>query len=327
MEKIIDSEEIVREFTTMDEKNEYKQIIQCYQLFNKYHSQRQKIIIAWAKSFVRLYEIINSGTKTGNNDTDNQIELINGMKVYQFLSNVFNNMKKGYTINLFGGWLVRVLSGLNIVGGDLDLYVTPKISKSEIVTILDQISDRRKYLFGLKSYSLIFQGDNKYIKFGGGIDIDCYQLVFTNGIKCDLLTNRPDDSCVDFNVNQLVFTKNGINRKVQTGNGCDWGSIFLGLYTKTGTTVKNYDKSTSLENLEVSERHHVVQMVSRYQKMLAKGLTINNFNPPIESDGSIIIECGHKFDLEVLRKYVRQRLPWSSQCPSCFQSIVVRLNQ
>ena len=75
-------------------KNEYKQIIQCYQLFNKYHSQRQKIIIAWAKSFVRLYEIINSGTKTGNNDTDNQIELINGMKVYQFLSNVFNNMKK-----------------------------------------------------------------------------------------------------------------------------------------------------------------------------------------------------------------------------------------
>lgn len=325
MEQILFSEELVREFMETEENREYRKMNDSYSLLNEYYIIRQQIIKNQNTCFFKLLKIINNGAKTGNSQTDNQLELLNSMKVYYFLSNILK--KQGYELHLFGGWLVRVLSGLNIMGGDLDLYVTPKISKTTIANILNYLTNKSKNsALGIKEYSLIFNSDNSYIKFGGSIDVDCYQIVFTNGIKCDLLTNRPDDSCVDFNINQLVFNGTSINRKVQTGTGCDWGSLFLGLYTRTGKTVKKYDKLTSLKNLEPYERHHIVQMIARHQKMLSKGLTITNFNPSIEPDGSIMIKCGHHYNLESLRKYVQHRDAEFSRCIHCRKPIVIRMN-
>lgn len=314
IDKLIDADELVRSFIQADEHRYFANIYAQYQLVQQYYTSRQSIIQDQYREFYTLTE----NTTLENTTLDNQIALINGIKSYNFLSDIF--AKQGYTLNLFGGWLVRVLAGLDVVHSDIDIYVVPPISKSETIQIFD------KYLvnsgFGIKEYSLIVDSDNNYRKFAGSNDIDCYRLQFSSGIVCDFLTNKPDESCVDFNLNQLVFTPNGINRRVEHGNGTDWGSIFLGLYTRSCVSVKKYDQTVSMDSLEGAfERYHTLQMFQRYLKMKSKGLRITNFNPPIKPGELIKIGCGHIYQLDQLKSYVSR--PDSTHCTSCQKPIEI----
>lgn len=252
--RLVDAEDFLREDIINDFMKTAFSFHEIIKLNLEELSDYREIVDSETDQFLNIIEesrVDMSSSGSGRKSLSDQIKLLNGMKIYSLLHSVGSYM--GYDLVLFGGWLVRVLAGLSM-DGDLDVYVG---GHGISVSAVKQLKERFEIQLpeGVTITQWSFDDDETPRRRGYSADImaHCYEIHFSNGIKIDLLTRKPDTDRVDFNINQLQFTPSkGIHRR--TSNGCvlSWPSILMGLYTKSCVTVNDYGKIVDLENPVVS---------------------------------------------------------------------------
>lgn len=345
IQRLVDAEELIREFMEEDFKCISATTFEIFCLstdqVNKFHQIETDESDDFEQIRKLQYHALTYTYDNGNTLSD-QIQLLDDMKIYNIMYEVAKTM--GFELVLFGGWLVRVLSGLPMTG-DIDVFYGNQGTMS-----LRNINKFKKKvelsLSEMGVYIVKWEPSAKaredYL-FNPQANANCYEINFSNGVWMDFVTRRPPSDIVDFNLNQLIFTPDkGIQRRVDHGNGMKWSSIFSGLYTRSVVTVDNYDKCeiclsdefTPDSKKDALVRDHCVKMVDRYYKMTQKGLNVLNFKPnckvggecPIEQNvvnGLILtLRCGHSFGVDNLRKHVRENGPTRSKCPCCRADIV-----